>query len=75
MQSNERNNNELIGLTLLRMGQVCALTGLARTTIYELQRDGLFPKRIKIGRISVWIQREVIQWIESKISGSRGELP
>lgn len=33
---------------LLRLPQVIDRTGIKKTKLYELQRDGLFPMRIQI---------------------------
>ena len=57
---------------LLRLPQVIDRTGLGKTKLYELQKDGLFPMRIKITSHSVgWIEEEVETWIAGKVVESR----
>ena len=55
---------------LLRIAEVKKLTGLGRTTIWQLGRDGLFPKRVKLsgarGRAVGWHESEVRQWVANR---------
>jgi len=51
---------------LLRMKDVLKRTGLTRTTLYRLIREGLFPKPTRLGvRIPVWTDDIICLWIES----------
>ena len=34
---------------ILRLPEVCAVTGLGRSFIYQLQAAGSFPQRVKLG--------------------------
>ena len=53
---------------LLRLRDVIKMTSLTRTTIYNYMSEGKFPKNIHLGpKISVWIEREIQEWINSKI--------
>ena len=55
---------------LLRRPQVEELTGLPRTTIYELVRKGQFPPPVPlVGRTVAWPEPAVREWIESRIAG------
>lgn len=50
-----------------RMPDLCKRTGLARSSLYNLIKNGDFPKPIKLTkRTSVWSCQEVSEWIESK---------
>ena len=63
---------ELNKMRLLRLPAVQQLTGLSRSTIYQLSAVGDFPAPVKIGsRASAWISLEVSDWIEARISQSR----
>ena len=54
-------------VSLLRLCDVQARCGLARSTIYRLMRDELFPKPIKVGFRAVrWREREITEWVESR---------
>ena len=53
---------------LLRRKDVQQQTGLPRSTLYKMMRDGLFPEPVKIGARSVaWPASEVKAWIDSKV--------
>ncbi|NWF97446.1 MAG: AlpA family phage regulatory protein [Nitrospirae bacterium] len=43
----------------IRIKEVLKKTGLTKSTIYEKGRVGLFPKPIKISRLSLWIEEEI----------------
>jgi prophage regulatory protein len=56
----------------LRLRQVCQLTGLGRSMIYQMQAEGRFPQRIKLGERAVgWLESEVRDWLASRIETSR----
>ncbi|WP_241673441.1 helix-turn-helix transcriptional regulator [Ewingella americana] len=38
---------------------------------YKLIQDGEFPKPIKLGRSSRWLQSEVEAWLQQRIQQSR----
>ena len=52
----------------LRIREVQLFSGLSRSQIYSLVAKGEFPKNIHLGpKISVWIEREIQEWINSQI--------
>ena len=53
---------------LLRFPGVQIKTGgLSRTTIWSLERDGLFPRRrLLTGKIVAWDEAEIDDWIKSR---------
>ncbi|WP_311753878.1 AlpA family transcriptional regulator [Proteus columbae] len=51
---------------------ITRLTGLTDKWFYKLIQDGEFPKPIKLGRSSRWLRSEVEQWLQNRISESRG---
>lgn len=56
---------------VMRLKKVCAVTGLSRTTIYELMREGKFPHAIELGpRMVGWVGEDINNWIVSKINKS-----
>jgi prophage regulatory protein len=58
-------------LRFLRFPAVRARTGLSRTTIWRLERQGDFPRHRRISRNAVaWAEHEVADWIRSKLGGS-----
>lgn len=64
MKANER---------LLRCSEVQHRTGLGKTTIYRLMRDGLFPLPLKISPKAVrWPESEIEDW-KARLPRSTGE--
>ena len=57
---------------LLRVREVMKLNGLGRTTIWQLEREGRFPKRRKLagsrGRAVAWLASEVARWIARRMA-------
>lgn len=54
---------------LLRLPQVLDTVGLGKTLLYELVKDGAFPRPRKVRHLSVWVESEVQTWI-CKIAGT-----
>lgn len=54
-------------MRIIRDGQLRKLVPLSRVTIWRLEKQDAFPRRVKIGKNSVgWLEHEVIQWIASR---------
>jgi prophage regulatory protein len=63
-------------LTLERLPQVKARTGLARSTLYRMIACGKFPKNLKLSeRCSAWNSAEIDAWIAAKIAARDAEGP
>ncbi len=57
---------------LIRRKEVERLTALSRSRIYDLMKQGAFPKPVALGAMSVaWLETEVREWIASRIADSR----
>lgn len=54
---------------------ITELTGLSDKFFYKLAQEGKFPKPVKFGRSSRWIEREVKEWLEERIKESRTVKP
>jgi predicted DNA-binding transcriptional regulator AlpA len=53
-------------MTLLKIDDVEARTGIDRVTIWRLERSGSFPRRRRIsGRSVRWIDSEIDAWIQA----------
>ena len=50
---------------------ITQLTGLTDKWFYKLIQDGEFPKPIKLGRSSRWLESEVEAWLQQHIAQSR----
>ena len=47
------------------------MVGLGTTAIYDKIKKGEFPRQIKLGRLSGWVESEVQSWISLQIQASR----
>lgn len=57
-------------IKFIRLPQVKERTGLSRSTIYLMMKNGQFPKPIKlVGKSVAWIDREIAEWQLERISG------
>jgi prophage regulatory protein len=57
---------------ILRLKDVCKVTDLGRSYIYQLQAEGRFPHSIKIGvRVVGWLEGEVQEWLKTRVLISR----
>jgi prophage regulatory protein len=53
-----------MALSILRLPDVCRITGMSRAMIYRLQANGRFPKSVNITEHAVgWIDAEIQTWI------------
>lgn len=56
-------------IRILRLAQVREITGLGKTTLYELQSQGAFPMRVKITDHCVgWVEQDVQTWLERRVA-------
>ncbi len=51
----------------MRIKDVCALTALSPSYVYELQAKEHFPRSRKIsGKVAVWLESEVREWMRAQ---------
>ncbi|HIE4798812.1 TPA: helix-turn-helix transcriptional regulator [Serratia marcescens] len=65
------NEYPLLSDQFVDMAFITRLTGLTDKWFYKLIKDGEFPKPIKLGRSSRWLQSEVHDWLQYRIDKSR----
>ncbi len=52
---------------IIRLPEVQEMVGLSRTQVWRLERDGIFPNRVRLGARSVgWLSDEIEAWVESR---------
>lgn len=69
---NTAQGGAYMATSILRLPAVKTRTGLARSTIYLRIAEGTFPKPVALGGRSVgWVESEIQQWVEQRISSSR----
>lgn len=57
---------ELVGRRILRLPEVCQVSGLSRATIYKKMAEGTFPTPLRLGTRSVgWRLSDLDAWIAS----------
>lgn len=60
---------------LIKIGEVSSLTTISKSHIYTLARQGKFPKARKLGvNTSVWLESEVLGWINERLGLETGEV-
>lgn len=70
-ESNMTTETLLTEDKLVNMLFITTLTGLTDKWFYKLIKDGEFPKPIKLGRSSRWLQSEVENWLRERVKASR----
>ncbi|MDX1346967.1 MAG: AlpA family phage regulatory protein [Thiomicrorhabdus chilensis] len=62
-------------IKLIRISEVSNLTTISKSHIYTLARQGKFPKPRKISvNTSVWLESEILQWMEEQLGISSEEV-
>jgi len=57
----------------IRLCEVRRISGLSRSQIYALAKNGRFPAPIKLStRCSAWLRSELAEWASERIATSRG---
>jgi prophage regulatory protein len=53
---------------VIKLREVIEISGLKKSSIYNLIKKNEFPKQVVLSRNSVgWIQSEVVQWVNELI--------
>lgn len=52
-----------------RLPRVEAESGIRKSKIYKDEKQGRFPRRIKVGRAAVWSSAQVEAWKQAQASG------
>ncbi len=65
----------LTPVKILRLPQVCKVTGLGRSMIYQLESARRFPCRVRIGARAVgWVESEVQRWLADRVERYRAGM-
>ena len=60
------------GERLLRLRDVLIIVGLSRAHVYNLVKQGLFPRPIALGsNCARWVHSEVQAWVDASIAAAR----
>ena len=52
----------------IRLPEVIRRTGLSKSTVYAWSIEGRFPKPRKVGRLNLWLETDIDQWIDDSIA-------
>lgn len=64
---NQLKQSQSLSDRVIREDECRKLTGVCRTTRYELEKKGRFPSRLNLGGRSVgWLLSEVMEWVKSR---------
>lgn len=59
-------NND--NIRVLTIEEVMAKLSIGRTMVYKLIIEEGFPKQIKVGRCSRWVESEVDEWLRGRMA-------
>lgn len=63
-----------MSISILRLPDVKARTGLSRSLIYDFIKNERFPKQVNLGGRAVgWVETEVDDWLDGCVRKSRRE--
>lgn len=55
----------------LRLDKVEEITGLKKSSIYAMVKDGTFPRQVVLSRrCSVWSEAAVLTWVQARIAAA-----
>jgi len=75
-QNDKAISSEPDEVIFLRLPKVKAVTGLSKSSLYELIRENNFPAPVHLGaRTVAWVASEVRQWAAERILSSRAATP
>ena len=63
---------DLEDLAILRLPEVKRLTGLGRSSIYQMIKDGVFPRPVSLSLRAVgWTAGDIRLWLEARINNGK----
>ncbi|WP_366918997.1 helix-turn-helix transcriptional regulator [Burkholderia cepacia] len=60
---------------MLRLPAVLSMVGLGKTTVYDMVKQGEFPRPRRVRNLSLWVESEVQHWIQTVTSTNRSTSP
>lgn len=56
---------------LIRLPELTDRLGIGKTKLYDMVKNGQFPKPVKLGNVSVWSSDSVGEWIKDRSDQQR----
>ncbi|CNE31107.1 helix-turn-helix transcriptional regulator [Yersinia intermedia] len=72
--TNENTAPGLLNDKMVDMAFITEFTGCSDKWFYKLIQEGQFPKPIKLGRSSRWLQSEIEAWVKHRIADSHSPV-
>jgi prophage regulatory protein len=55
-------------MKLIRLPEVLERVALKKTAVYKMIEDDEFPRPVKLGAASAWVEAEINAWIADRMS-------
>ena len=68
----DANTQQSTPARLLRLPEVERRTGFKRSALYKYVAGGAFPKPVKLGRATAFVESEVDAWVRARIADRDG---
>ena len=52
--------------TFLTELQIFEITGFTKTQLFQMIEEGDFPKPVKTERNNIWLERDVLNWVNTR---------
>ena len=62
-------------INVLTIEQVMTKLGIGRTMVYKLINEDDFPRQIKVGRCSRWVESEIDTWLHQNTNSCSPSAP
>jgi len=57
-------------MAIIRLPEVKRLIGLGRSSIYQMMKDGTFPRSVSLGTRAIgWRAGDVRAWLQARVAG------
>ena len=55
-------------MKLIRLPEVLERVSLKKTAVYKLIAEDGFPRPVKLGASSAWVEEEITGWIQARVA-------
>jgi prophage regulatory protein len=65
---NNPGNSNSPRLRILRKAEVLFMVSMSDASLWRMEQEGRFPKRIRLGSNSCgWVESEIVKWIQQRM--------
>jgi prophage regulatory protein len=58
-------------MKLIRLPEVLERVALKKTAVYKMISENEFPRPVKLGTTSAWVEQEITDWIQERVDGRK----